>query len=74
MSFGDDDGRESRKKLFPTVEIKYYNILIDGKNLFDQPIKNDLKTYDNIRKILTGQGNEYMTEFLLDFPYFKKIL
>ena len=74
MSFGDDDGRKSRKKLFPTVEIKYYNILIDGKKLFDQPIKNDLKTYDNIRKILTGQGNEYMTEFLLDFPYFKKIL
>ena len=39
---------------------------------FDQPIKNDLKTYDNVRKIATGQGDDYTTRCLLDYPYFKK--
>ena len=72
-SFEDDDGRESQKQYcFPTVEIKDYNGMIDGRNFFDQPIKNDLKTYDNIRKIVTGQGDDYTTGCLLDNPYFKK--
>ena len=49
MSFKDDDGRENHSKDYiPTVEIKDYNVMIDGRNIFDQPIKNDLKTYDNI--------------------------
>ena len=46
--------------------------MIDGKNVFDKPIRNDLKTYENIRKISTGQGDDYTTECLLDYPYFKK--
>ena len=46
--------------------------MIDGINIFDQPIKSDLKTYDNIRKIATGQGNDYTTGCLLDSSYFKK--
>ena len=46
--------------------------MIDGRNFFNQPIKNDLKTYDNIRKIATGQGDDYATGCLLDYPYFKK--
>ena len=46
--------------------------MIDGRNFFDQPIKNDLKTYDNIRKIATGQGDDYTTGCLLDYLYFKK--
>ena len=46
--------------------------MIDGKNLFDQPIKNDLKTHYNIRKIATDQGNDSTTGCLLDYPHFKK--
>ena len=38
-----------------TVEIKDYNIVINGENFFDQPIKNKKITYDNIRKTATGQ-------------------
>ena len=45
--------------------------MIDGRNFFDQPIKNDLKRYDNIRKIATGRGDDYTTGCLLDYPYFK---
>ena len=40
--------------IFPKVEIKDYNVMIDGKNLFDQPINSMTKTYENFRKIATG--------------------
>ena len=46
--------------------------MINGRNFLDLPIKNDLKTYDNIRKIATGEGDDYTTECLLDYCYFKK--
>ena len=46
--------------------------MIDGRKNFDQPIKNDIKTYENIRKIATGQGDDYTTGCLLDYNYFKK--
>ena len=72
LSFKDEDGWESHKQYyFPTVEIKDYDVMIDGRNLFDQPIKNNLKTYDNIRKVATGQGDDYTTRCLLAYPYFK---
>ena len=54
----------------PNVEIKYYNIMINGENFFDQPIKNNKVTYENIRKIATGQGDDYTTGCLLDYSYF----
>ena len=56
----------------PNVEIKDYNVMIDGKNFFDQPVKNDKVTYENIRKITIGQGDDYTTGCLLDYTYFKK--
>ena len=40
---------------------KCYNVMIDGKNLFDQPIKSDKIIYENIRKIATGQGDDCTT-------------
>ena len=46
--------------------------MIDGKNFLDQPIKDDKVTYENIRKITTGQGDDYTTGCLLDNTYFKK--
>ena len=45
--------------------------MIDGKNFFDQPINSMNKTYENIRKIATGQGDYYPTGCLLDYSYFK---
>ena len=42
----------------------------DGKNVFDQLVKSDMRTYDNIRKLATGQGDDYTTGCLLDYPYF----
>ena len=50
----------------PLAETKDYNIVIDGKNFFDRPVNNNLITYDNIRKIATGQGDDFTTGCLLD--------
>ena len=46
--------------------------MIDGSNFFDQPVKNDRTTYDNIQKIEAGQGDDYTTSSLLDYYLFKK--
>ena len=42
------------------------------KTFFDQPVKNDKTTYGNIRKIDTGQGDDYTIGCLLDYSYFKE--
>ena len=72
LAFEDDAQRTSNKRYYiPNVEIKDYNVMIDGKNFFDQPVKNNKVTYENIRKIATGQGDDYTTGCLLDYIYFK---
>ena len=65
--------RNSYRKYFvPRVDITSYNVLIDGRNFFDQPINDSIRKYDEIRKIATGKGDNYATECLLDYDYFKK--
>ena len=72
LAFENDNNRISDDEYYlPTVEIKDYNIVINGENVFDQPIKNNKITYDNIRKVAKGQGDDYTTGCLLDYPYFK---
>ena len=44
--------------------------MIDGQNFFDQPVKNNLRTYENIRKIAIGQGDDYTAGFLLNYNHF----
>ena len=56
----------------PKRKIKSYNVMIDWKNVFDQSVKNDIRAYDNIWQISTGQGDDYTTGFLLDYNYFKE--
>ena len=71
LAFENDDDRTSSDEYYLLiVEIKDYNIMINGENFFNQPIKNNKATYDNIRKIPTGQGDDYTTGCLLDYPYF----
>ena len=73
QAFENDTQRTSHSGYYlPNVEIKNYNIVINGENFFDQPIKNKKITYDNIRKIATVYGDGYTTGCLLDYPYFIK--
>ena len=71
LAFENDDDRTSDDEYYlPTVEIKDYNIMINGENFFDQTIKNNKVTYENIRKIAAGQGDDYTTGCFLDYSYF----
>ena len=67
LSFEDNDGRRRYKSYYPPLaEIKDYSVVIERWNFYDQPVKNNLITYDNIRKITTVQGDDYTTGCLLD--------
>ena len=71
LAFENDAQRASHSGYYiPNVETKDYNIMINGENVFDQPIKNNKVTYENIRKIATSQEDDYTTSCLLDYPYF----
>ena len=64
---------DSYEKYFlPRIKMENCNIEIDGRNFYDQPINDSIKQYDEIRKISTGQGDDYTTGCLLDFAYFEK--
>ena len=61
-----------KKYFLPRVKIDNYNIEIVGRNFYNQPINDLVKQYDEIRKISTGQGDNYTTRCLLDYSYFRK--
>ena len=61
-----------KKNFLPRVKIENYNIEIDGREFYDQPINDSIKQYDEIRKISTGQVDDYTTGCLLGFAYFEK--
>ena len=73
LAFENDAQRTSKKRYYiHNVEIKDHNVMIDGKNVFDEPVRYDKVTYKNIRKTAIGQGDDYTTGCLLDYTYFKK--
>ena len=67
------DNRDSFSDYYvPNVEIKDFNVLIDGKSLFDLPVKNEEETYK--KNIDMSNNNDYTTANLLDFLILKKII
>ena len=64
--------KETDTKYFlPRVNITNYNVLVDGEKIYDQPIDDLVKQCDEIRKTVTGQGDDFTTGCLLDYQYFK---
>ena len=73
LAFENDALRTSNKRYYiSNVEIKDYDVMIDGKIFFDQSVKNDEVTHENIRKIAIGQWDDYTLSCLLDYIYFEK--
>ena len=71
-SLENENDRTSHSTYYLTkVEIKDYNVMIDGRKVFNQAIDSMTKMYENIRKIAMVQGNNYSTGCLLDYTYFK---
>ena len=64
--------QKTKKKYFLSrAQVEHYNVLIDGRNFYDQPINDLISQYDEVRKVSTGQGDNYTTGCLLDYTYFK---
>ena len=61
-----------RRYFLPGINIKDYNVLVDCRNFYDQNISDDFKKYEELRKIMIGKGEDYITGSLLDNDYYKK--
>ena len=71
LSFENENDRTSFSKYYtPKVEIKDFNVLIDGKSFFDVPVKNKEEACKKIVEI--SKNNDYTTGNLLDYEYFSK--
>ena len=70
MFENEEDRKVHTGYYLPKAEIKDYILMIDGKNVFVQPVKSDMRTYENIPKIATGQGDDDTIGCLLDYNYF----
>ena len=71
LSFENEEDKTSFSKYFvPKVEIKEFNVLIDGKKIFDVQVKNKEEAYEKIMSI--SKNNDYTTGNLLDYDYFSE--
>ena len=61
-----------RKYYLPRIDLKKYNVIIDGRNFYDNPIESDIEKYREIKKVMIGKGEDYTTGSLFDFNYFNK--
>ena len=61
-----------RKYYLPRIDVNKYNVIIDGRNFYDNPIENNIEKYRQLKKVMTGKGEDYTTGSLLDFSYFDK--
>ena len=61
-----------RKYYLPRISLNKYNVIIDGRNFYDNPIESDIEKYRELKKVMIGKGEDYITGSLLDFNCFDK--
>ena len=65
--------RNGQQKYYePRIDFKKYNVIIDGRHFYDNPIESDIEKYRELKKVMIGKGEDYATGSLLDYDYFKK--
>ena len=62
---------KTRRYYLPKGTIDSYNVIINEKYLHDQGIDSDIKRFDEVRKLTTGQSEDYTTGCLFDYDYIK---
>ena len=76
MAYKTVDGqptRDDRQKYYlPRIDLKKYNVIIDERNVYDNPIESDNEQYRELKKVMIGKGEDYTTGSLLDYDYFNK--
>ena len=61
-----------RKYYLPRIDLEKYNVIIDGRNFYDNPVESDIEKYRELKKVMTGKGEDYTTGSLFGFNYFDK--
>ena len=61
-----------RKYYLPRIDLEKYNVIIDGRNFYDNPIESDIEKYRELKKVMIGKGEDNTTGSLFDFNYFNK--
>ena len=69
---GQPNRDDQRKYYLPKIDLNKYNVIIDGRNFYDNPIESDIEKYRELKKVMIGKGEDYTTGSLLDFDYFKE--
>ena len=69
---GQPTRNEQRKYYLPRTSLNKYNVIIDERNFYDNPIENDTEKYRELKKVMIGKGEDYTTGSLLDYNYFDK--
>ena len=65
--------RDARRKYYlPRIDLKKYNVIIDGQNFYDNPIECYIEKYRKLKKVMIGKGEGYTAGSLLDYDYFNK--
>ena len=76
MAYNRVDGQPTRngrqKYYLPRIDLNKYNVVIDGRNSYDNEIESDIEKYRELKKVMIGKGEYYTTGSLLDFNYFDK--
>ena len=76
MAYNRENGQPTkngrRKYCLPRIDLKEYNVIIDGRNFYDNPIESDIEKYRELKRVMIGKGEDYTTGSLLDYDYFKK--
>ena len=66
-------GRNSPQKYYlPRIDLNKYNVIIDGRNFYDNPIETDIEKYRELKRVMIGKGEDYTIGSLLDYDYFKR--
>ena len=72
-SANDQPTRNGQQKYYlPRNDLNKYNVIIDGRNFYDNPIESDIEKYRELKTVMVGKGEDYTTGSLLDFNYFKE--
>ena len=66
------DRNSQQKYYLPRIDLKKYNVIIDGRKFYDNPIESDIEKYRELKKVMIGKGEDYTTGSLLDYNYFNK--
>ena len=76
MEYNRANGQPTRngqqKYYLPRINLEKYNVIIDGRNFYDNPIESDIEKYRELKKVMIGKGEDYTTGSLFDFNYFDK--